>query len=84
MALHFETAEFEARKARVLEAMAARRLDAMLLFAPESQYWLTGYDSFGFVFFQCLVLTRDGRFTLLTRSPDLRQARHTSLIEDIV
>jgi Xaa-Pro dipeptidase len=84
MALHFETAEFEARKAKALEKMARRNLDAMLLFAPESQYWLTGFDSFGFVFFQCLVLTRDGHFTLLTRSPDLRQARHTSLIEDIV
>ncbi len=33
---------------------------------------------------ECLVLTREGHFTLLTRSPDLRQARHTSLIEDIV
>jgi Xaa-Pro dipeptidase len=84
MALHFETAEFEARKKRVLEEMARRKFDAMLLFAPESQYWLTGFDSFGFVFFQCLVLTRDGNFTLLTRSPDLRQARHTSLIEDVV
>ena len=84
MALHFETAEFEARKERVLEEIARRKLDAILLFAPESQYWLTGFDSFGFVFFQCLVLTRDGHFTLLTRSPDLRQARHTSLIEDIV
>lgn len=84
MALHFETAEFEARKSRVVEEMARRKLDAMLLFAPESQYWLTGFDSFGFVFFQCLVLTREGQFTLLTRSPDLRQARHTSLIEDIV
>jgi Xaa-Pro dipeptidase len=84
MSLHFETAEFEARKASVVKEMARRNLDAMLLFAPESQYWLTGFDSFGFVFFQCLVLTRDGHFTLLTRSPDLRQARHTSLIEDIV
>jgi len=84
MALHFEIAEFEARKDRIVEEMARRKLDAMLLFAPESQYWLTGFDSFGFVFFQCLVLTRDGHFTLLTRSPDLRQARHTSLIEDIV
>ncbi len=84
MALHFEATEFETRKARVLEEMACRDLDAMLLFAPESQYWLTGFDSFGFVFFQCLILTRDGKFTLLTRSPDLRQARHTSLIDDIV
>jgi Xaa-Pro dipeptidase len=84
MALHFELCEFQARQAGVLEEMGQRRLDAMLLFAPESHYWLTGYDTFGYMFFQCLVLTRDGNFTLLTRSADLRQARHTSLIENIV
>jgi Xaa-Pro dipeptidase len=84
MALHFEPEEFEARRARTIEEMARRRFDAMLLFAPESQYWLTGFDSFGYVFFQCLVLTRDGVFTLLTRSADLRQARHTSLVENVV
>ena len=83
MALHFEPEEFEARKARVLEEMAKRGLDALLLFAPESHYWLTGYDTFGYCFFQCLVFTRDGTFTLLTRSADLRQAQHTSIIEDI-
>jgi Xaa-Pro dipeptidase len=83
MALHFEPAEFEARRTLVLEEMARRKLDALLLFAPESHYWLTGYDTFGYCFFQCLVFTRDGVFTLLTRSADLRQARHTSLIENI-
>jgi Xaa-Pro dipeptidase len=81
MALHFDRAEFQARQGRVLEEMVRRRLDAILLFAPESHYWLTGYDTFGYVFFQCVVMTRDGTFTLLTRSADLRQARHTSLIE---
>ena len=55
----------------------------MLLFAQESMYWLTGYDSFGYCFFQCLVLDASGGMTLLTRSPDLRQAQHTSIIEDI-
>ncbi|MGH6924884.1 MAG: M24 family metallopeptidase [Propylenella sp.] len=84
MALHFEPGEFEARRARVTEAMAGRKLDALLLFAPESQYWLTGFDSFGYCFFQCLVMTQAGEFTLLTRAPDLRQARHTSLIGNIV
>ena len=83
MALHFELAEFEARRTLVLESMARRQLDALLLFAPESHYWLTGYDTFGYCFFQCLIFTREGTFTLLTRSADLRQARHTSLIEDI-
>ena len=84
MALHFEPQEFEARRTRVLEEMARRRFDALLMFAPESHYWLTGYDTFGYCFFQCLVLTREGAFTLLTRSADLRQARHTSLLENIV
>ena len=84
MGLHFEREEFEARKSRVLKEMARRQLGALLLFAPESHYWLTGYDTFGYCFFQCLVFTREGEFTLITRSADLRQAHHTSLIEDIV
>jgi Xaa-Pro dipeptidase len=64
--------------------MAELKLDAVLLFAQESMYWLTGYDTFGFVFFQCLVLKADGTVVLLTRSADLRQARHTSTIDNIV
>jgi Xaa-Pro dipeptidase len=83
MALHFERAEFEARKARTVAAMNARGLDGLLMFRQESMYWLTGYDTFGFVFFQCLYLGADGRLMLLTRAPDLRQARHTSLIDDV-
>lgn len=84
MALHFETSEFDARRARLLGVMAERKLDAVLLFAQESMYWLTGYDTFGFCFFQCLAVKSDGDMVLLTRSADLRQARHTSTIHDIV
>ncbi len=83
MALHFERSEYDARIGRACAALAARNLDGALLFAPESHYWLTGYDTFGFCFFQCLYLGADGRLALLTRSADLRQARHTSIIEDI-
>ena len=63
--------------------MARQGLDGLLLFRQESMYYLTGYDSFGYVYFQCLYLGADGRMTLLTRAPDLRQARETSVIEDI-
>ncbi len=83
MALHFDRAEFQGRLGQVQQAMEERNLDALLLFAPESHYWLTGYDTFGFCFFQCLVLMKDGHFILFTRAPDLRQAHHTSIIEDI-
>jgi Xaa-Pro dipeptidase len=80
---HFPRPEYAARITRACAALAARNLDAALLFAPESHYWLTGYDTFGFCFFQCLVLRADGRLALLTRAPDLRQARHTSIIDDV-
>jgi len=69
---------------RLKAKMAERNLDCLLLFAQESMYWLTGYDTFGFCFFQCLVVKADGEMVLLTRAPDLRQARHTSIIENIV
>jgi Xaa-Pro dipeptidase len=80
---HFEAGEFAARLAATQAAMRAEGLDAMLLFRQESMYWLTGYDTFGYVYFQCLVVTADGRLTLLTRAPDRLQARFTSIIADI-
>ncbi|MCB1455025.1 MAG: aminopeptidase P family protein [Nitratireductor sp.] len=84
MALHFDAKEYSGRLERLQAAMDERKLDCLLLFAQESMYWLTGYDTFGFCFFQCLVVKRDGEMVLLTRSADLRQARHTSNIENIV
>ena len=82
--LHFTDAEFAARRAKVMDQMQERQLDALLMFSQESMYWLTGYDTFGFCFFQCLVFKADGDMALLTRSADLRQARHTSNIDNIV
>ena len=83
MALHFEPSEYHARIGRTTKALEDNGLDGLLMFHQESMYYLTGYDTFGFCFFQCLYLGSDGRLALLTRSPDLRQARHTSIIEDI-
>ena len=84
MALHFERDEYSARLNRLLAEMQEQKLDAILLFAQESMYWLTGYDTFGYCFFQTLIVKSDGSMTLLTRSADLRQARQTSIIENIV
>ena len=82
MTLHFDSAEFTARQARATQAVKDAGLDAMLLFAPESHLWLTGYDTFGFAMFQAMVLTARGEVHLLTRMPDLRQARYTSTLPD--
>ena len=50
MGLHFSKEEFSNRKKRVLKSMKEQDLDALLLFRQESMYWLTGYDTFGYVF----------------------------------
>jgi Xaa-Pro dipeptidase len=84
MALHFERGEYADRLSKLTARMQAEKLDALLLFAQESMYWLTGYDTFGYCFFQTLIVKADGSMTLLTRSADLRQARQTSVIENIV
>ena len=81
--LRFEKAEYEARLARARADMARQGLSALLLFAQESHYYLTGFDSGGYVFYQCGVVAADGRLVLLTRRPDLAQARDTSLYDDI-
>ncbi|MGB0506535.1 MAG: M24 family metallopeptidase [Pikeienuella sp.] len=80
--LHFDTSEYESRLTRLRAAMADQGLDAMLLFAPESQYWATGYDTFGYCFFQCVIIDANEP-AILTRSADLRQAQLTSTLKDI-
>ncbi|TQV83548.1 M24 family metallopeptidase [Denitrobaculum tricleocarpae] len=83
MHIHFTKAELAERRARCCEAMQKQGLYGLLMFRQESMFYLTGYDTFGYVFFQCLYLGADGTMTLLTRAPDLRQAQHTSVIDDI-
>ena len=83
MGLFFTKEEFSSRKTKVLKSMKEQNIDALLMFRQESMYWLTGYDTFGFVFFQTLILDKKGNLILLTRAPDLRQAQNTSNIQDI-
>lgn len=83
MALHFSQQEFDNRSASLMKRMQEEKLDAMLLFAQESMYWLTGYDTFGYSFVQCLVVKSDGSKVLLTRPADHRQAMRTSNLTDI-
>ena len=83
MGLHFSKKEFDSRKFKTLKSMKEQNIDALLMFRQESMYWLTGYDTFGYVFFQTLILDKFGNTVLLTRAPDLRQAENTSNIKDI-
>jgi len=82
MPVHFSQEEFDQRLNRTSKAIKQAGLDGILLFAPESHYYLTGYDTFGFAMFQCMIVSADGQVQLLTRLPDLRQAQQTSILSD--
>ncbi|MDA0702067.1 MAG: Xaa-Pro peptidase family protein [Proteobacteria bacterium] len=83
MPTFFSKKEFADRRKAVCKELKKRDLDGLLMFRQESMYWLTGYDTFGYCFFQSLYLGADGKMTLLTRYPDAIVARQTSVIEDI-
>lgn len=80
-ALYFTPEEFQERRNRALELMKREKLDGMLMTKQESLYYLTGYDTFGYVFFQAMYFHSDGRMKLITRIPDLRQALYTSVLD---
>ena len=83
MSLHFSREELLQRQERARHKMSEEGLDGLLMFRQESMYYLTGYDSLGFAYFQTLFLGADGTLTAVLRAPDLEQAKQTSIIEDI-
>ena len=80
--IHFSDDEMARRRSQLERELEARELDGILCFAQESMYWLTGYDTFGFCFFQCLVVGGEHP-VLLTRSADRLQAKITSNVDDV-
>ncbi len=60
-----------------LEEMARRKLDALLLFAPESHYWLTGYDTFGYLLLPVPGADARRRLHAAARAPPICARRAT-------
>lgn len=84
VALRFAEGEYRARQARTRALLRERGLDALLVFAQESHFYLTGFDTAGYVFFQVGIVTADdGPTTVLTRTPDKRQAETNSLYDEV-
>ncbi|MFD2237571.1 M24 family metallopeptidase [Aureimonas populi] len=82
--LRFPETELRARLAETRRHLAERDLDALLVFAQESHFYLTGFDTAGYVFFQAGIVTaEDGPLVLLTRTPDKRQAEVASLYDEV-
>src|SRR2546428_6231398 len=75
-----------ARLARVRRAMVASGIDALIVMAPDSQYWLCGLESFisGVLSQALIVPADDGRqMVLVVWDADAPLARATAIVEQI-
>jgi len=64
----FPETELAARVGRAREALKDNDLDGLLISVPESIYWLTGMDHWGFFAAHVLILNRDGEMGLACRA----------------
>jgi Xaa-Pro aminopeptidase len=82
----FPPEEMAARLARVRRAMVAGGIDALIVMAPDSQYWLCGLDSFiSGVLPQALIVPadEDRQMALVVWDADAPLARATAIVEQI-
>jgi Xaa-Pro dipeptidase len=63
----FARSEYEARLARVQNALRAKGYDALLAFQPESVTWITGFFTRGYTSFQLAIVPAEGAPTLVCR-----------------
>src|SRR4249920_470425 len=74
----FPRSEFEGRVASAQASLAARGLDAILLFGPHNVFYLSGMDSENLFDFQCLIVGREGEPTLVIL--DFEEARAANTV----
>jgi Xaa-Pro dipeptidase len=65
--LSFPVEEYERRLRELRERMVRRRLDVFMITDPENLYYLTGYQTTGYSYFQALVVPVDGEPFMVTR-----------------
>lgn len=65
--LAFSMAEYERRLGGMRAEMDRRALDAMIVTTPENLFYLTGYQTPGYYYFQAVVVPLDGEPFMVTR-----------------
>ena len=80
----FSTAEFKARLARVRDEMQSRRIDVLLVSAPENIYYLTGYQTSGYFAYQALIIPDVAAPLLLIRHLERGNVAEYAWLSDAV
>ena len=78
----FAPDEYQARLARVQEALVAKGYDGLLAFMPESVTWLTGFFTRGYTTFQLAIIPAAGAPTLVCRDVEAYYLDSTCVFAD--
>jgi Xaa-Pro dipeptidase len=79
--LPFSVKEYEDRLARARREMRARGVDLLLLTSPENIYYLTGYRTTGYYFYQALLVPLDGQPQFVVRRLEMTNVEGLSWIK---
>jgi Xaa-Pro dipeptidase len=82
--LAFPEATYRDRLAKVRSAMREASLDVLIVCLPDNIYYLSGFDTIGYLWFQALVIGYEDDPILLTRTTELPGAALTSWVSDVV
>jgi Xaa-Pro dipeptidase len=80
----FSPEEFEARRTRVREAVAAADLDWFIAFHPVSIHWITGSEAKSYQEFQCLLISAKlGPIIVVTREGERNEFQDDALVDEL-
>ncbi len=80
----FSTVEFATRLRRIRDQMHRRRIDVLLVSAPENIYYLTGYQTSGYFAYQALIIGEAEAPILLIRHLERGNVAEHSWLSDAV
>ena len=81
-ALCFPLAEYQHRLNELRERMQKRLLDAVVISDPENLFYLTGYQTTGYSYFQALVVPLEGEPISITRELEASNMVHRTWVEE--
>lgn len=79
--LSFPVSEYERRLGELRKRMAARNLDVVLITDPGNLFYLTGHQTSGYSYFQCLIVPLSDKPAMVTRKLEESNVVHRTWVE---
>ena len=79
---YFTLEEYQGRLDALRARMEAKGVDCMMVHTPENLYYLTGYQTPGYYWYQTLIVTMDREPVFITRLLENSNVEHLTWVED--